>query len=299
MADLFYAREVIEQQLKAFFCEQRRDPDLLISDPNEVRLDGRAEWISTLIERRPMTEEDHLVFGHFRDGGETIIDVGANYGYSVTSIWGVGATASFLSFEPIQPYRLCLEQIARARPGFYDYRMVGLSDSRGELSFAMPVINGIGQSALTTAETDLYVPSMIDDLLYNFEHYMGGAEFNSFKIHCFKAPVTTLDAVLVSEKFRVPTSRIVAIKIDVEGHEASVLRGAIGVIRRHRPLLMLERANGQPEISAILQVLGYVCTEREADRLRRVERIPANVNTFFIARDRIEEYMRTGLLATS
>jgi len=53
---------------------------------------------------------------------------------------------------------------------------------------------------------------------------------------------------------------VTAIKIDVEGHECAVLRGAIDTIRRYAPLIITEALNDEAlqDQAAILKPLGYV-----------------------------------------
>jgi len=58
---------------------------------------------------------------------------------------------------------------------------------------------------------------------------------------------------------------VTAIKIDVEGHECAVLRGAIDTIKRYAPLIITEALNEQAlqDQAAILRPLGY--TPKPAD----------------------------------
>ena len=61
------------------------------------------------------------------------------------------------------------------------------------------------------------------------------------------------------------------IKIDVEGAELDVLKGAERCLERQRPLLFIERGS-RPEISAFLEGFGY---KARGDQ---------GVNTVFVAR---------------
>jgi hypothetical protein len=64
-------------------------------------------------------------------------------------------------------------------------------------------------------------------------------------------PVVTLD-----EYFRGEARRIAALKVDVEGHELAVLRGARRVLERHAPLVVVEcevRHVGEDGVRAVLQ----------------------------------------------
>ena len=54
-------------------------------------------------------------------------------------------------------------------------------------------------------------------------------------------------------------SRLDFLKIDVEGMEAEVLRGAEGLIRRHLPIVYVEndRKEKSSELAGLLRSLGY------------------------------------------
>jgi protein O-GlcNAc transferase len=57
--------------------------------------------------------------------------------------------------------------------------------------------------------------------------------------------------------------RIDVIKIDVEGWELDVLRGAMRVIERHRPLIYVEASDATfPAVRALLVACRYVCWKR-------------------------------------
>jgi FkbM family methyltransferase len=84
-----------------------------------------------------------------------------------------------------------------------------------------------------------------------------------------ETPATTIDEMAL--QFGVPTH----IKIDVEGHEAAVLRGARGLLRKSSPILFLELHNemvasegGDPSAAlAELESLGYSCFGFDGERL--------------------------------
>lgn len=68
-------------------------------------------------------------------------------------------------------------------------------------------------------------------------------------------PCVKLDDVIIDNDVKV-------IKIDVEGAEPAVLKGALGILKRCKPILYIE-ANTDPELAEILAVLepaGYAMT---------------------------------------
>jgi FkbM family methyltransferase len=73
-----------------------------------------------------------------------------------------------------------------------------------------------------------------------------------------------------------PLGDVAFIKIDVEGHELAVLRGAEGLLRRSRPALLIEaseelRPGALASVRAFLEPLGYHGQVAENGRLRPVE----------------------------
>jgi hypothetical protein len=90
---------------------------------------------------------------------------------------------------------------------------------------------------------------------------------------------------------------IVALKIDVEGMEYPVLRGACEMLRRHRPLLMVEEnMKSYPELYKFLRDIGYRRAEREGAQLRLSEHDRPCVNRFFVHGERIDSSRALGLI---
>ena len=121
-----------------------------------------------VLERTTLTEPEFAIFRFFNDDTDTVLDIGANYGYSAATIWAAGATSKILSFEPNPWHVVCLEQIKQMRPGIFDFVNIALGSSPGELNFVLPVIEGTGVSGLMSAaiesEMDWAIPENV--LLY-------------------------------------------------------------------------------------------------------------------------------------
>jgi FkbM family methyltransferase len=154
----------------------------------------------------------------------TALDIGANIGNH--SLFFSDYFARVISFEPsAQTFRL-LEYNASLVSNVRCHNF-GLSDTDSEAHFAIHGSNRGANQISLTAE--------------------GAAE---------RVRLRRLDGVEEME------GDIKLIKIDVEGHEPAVLRGAEALIRRHQPIVVfelgpLEFAQGVPSAFGILKGYGY------------------------------------------
>ena len=124
-------RREISASLSRYFVAGERAGDLVLLSPVGFEFDGRVEWISGMLERRDVHDEDYRMFRTLTEADGVFLDIGANYGYSAVSVWATGATCAVISFEPILAFEPCLEVIARLRPGRYDYRIMVNRRHRG------------------------------------------------------------------------------------------------------------------------------------------------------------------------
>lgn len=147
--------------------------------------------------------------------GTTAIDIGAHRGlYAHWMRKAVGPAGEVIGFEPQPEMQRELERY-RATFGATNLRVVpcGLSDSEGT-------------ATLTRMGTDTGGAS-----LENPSDRGGEAQAR------LNVSVTTLDAYLASHP---PRGRVSLLKVDVEGHERAVFRGARETLRHHRPHLLFE-----------------------------------------------------------
>jgi FkbM family methyltransferase len=168
--------------------------------PSSRRLPIRVAWMRIM---RTLEPEARSIASLVPPGG-TALDIGANHG--VYSYFMVRHFDQVVAFEP-QP--ACVETLMSWAKGCVDVRQVALSDHRGDGQLAIPVKSGVpltGYAKLDGAVDDVssYLPVSVDRLD---------------------------DQGLDDVRF---------VKIDVEGHELSVLRGGETLLRRDRPVLLVE-----------------------------------------------------------
>lgn len=163
--------------------------------------------------------------------GETVCDIGANHG--LFTFFLLRQHVRVLAFEPNPRMVRILNArfpaaIRRGDLSLYD---CALSDEEGQATLHVPK----GFSPLGT----------LDGALAS----KGGSEMENLSV-----PLRRLDAVV-----RAPVSFI---KLDVEGHEARVLRGAEHLLRACRPTLLIEaeerhRPGAVSSVQSFLAPLGY------------------------------------------
>lgn len=127
--------------------------------------------------------------------GDTVIDVGANIGYTTCLMLDcLQGQGQILSFEPLpELFSVLKENVGTTGDGVAELKNVALSDQVGEAVLTLPVDFGNNDGIATLQKT---------------------AEGKKITV-----PTSTIDALNISHQVRL-------MKLDVEGHELSVLKGA-------------------------------------------------------------------------
>jgi len=182
----------------------------------------RARW-------RDQRAEIAALVGAIRPG-EAAVDVGANKGSFLPSLSWAAGPGKVVAFEPQPALAEYLRRACRAaRLTNVVVEASGVSDRAGSLTLHVP---GAGvASPGASFEPAIAALSPGRDL---------------------SIPVVTLD-----EYFRSETRRIAAIKVDVEGHELAVLRGAQEILARHAPLVVFECEARHVGEEGVLAALGF------------------------------------------
>jgi FkbM family methyltransferase len=147
--------------------------------------------------------------------GDTVVDVGAYKGGFLYWLRRYATEAGRVyAFEPQPALALYLQQIA-ALQGWHNVfaAEAGVSSRPGSMELFVPAPEGATSPGATLSPTD---PSVTH--------------------HTMRVPVVTLDAYLGDRG----NPRVTCIKCDSEGHELEVFKGAQGILRHHRPLLLFE-----------------------------------------------------------
>ena len=204
---------------------------------------------------------------HFVRSGDHVIDVGANVGfYTIWCALQVGETGSVSAFEPNpRAYAMLEENVA----------LNGLKNVK-----MFPV-------ALTDTDGTVRMETRFDDLaLSRIVTSASGKDV-------MDVPARRLDAVFSSS----PPPRVAFIKIDAEGVEPSVLKGAERILEK-RPVLLIEvderrlGSAGGSEDALLGQLKGYGYTPFRLGRTGRLSAFRKSAgravrdNLFFVPQER-------------
>jgi hypothetical protein len=246
-------------------------------------------------------EDDARILSRFRREMGAILDIGAHWGYMALSFRHAGTDCAIVSFEPMRAHHACLDELRRI-DGNFDFSKEGLGESEQRVTLYGPVVNGKAIMGLNSVDGRIFDEHHREHLVSLVGSEIPAAETYEFKLLATPLVTRPLDKVLAARRlfvlppFRADTKRIAAMKLDVEGHEPHVLRGAEATLRRDRPFIMIESGNRNPAVRGILKGHGYVYAERAGDRLVETTAFTEAANGFWLHAERRSEYQRIGLL---
>jgi FkbM family methyltransferase len=180
--------------------------------------------------------------------GSTTIDVGANVGDFTRRLAELSKGGLVIAFEPQSLPRLVLSVTSFVR------RRANII----VLPFALGAPNGSGDGLVV-----LKVPVKSNrNIGIGLAHIGDEADLaNRFQIKRELVSLYALDTIMA----HINCAPVSLIKIDVEGGELEVLRGAEGLLRQHKPAILCEIDNregrfgiGKHELAEFLRALGYV-----------------------------------------
>jgi FkbM family methyltransferase len=226
---------------------------ILATPQNVARFFGYAA-MSTLVELvwRSQVRSGDLTAAltdHFAGDGSTAVDVGASWGlFSYHLARVVGGAGTVFSYEPHPINKGALEKLAKARPNVR-FGPVAVSDLTGSADLRVPVFG----SRHVTAQSSL---------AHGFDGQRG------VRVEKVTVPTVRLDD-------EVGGRRVDLIKIDVEGHEMSVLRGGSVMLRKYLPPMLIEIEQRHldcpiKDVFAEIDDIGYVLYFIDGPALRPI-----------------------------
>lgn len=178
--------------------------------------------------------------------GDVVLDIGANIGiHSCTLAHAVGPNGCVYSFEPHPKiFNKLVTNVSLNKFSWVYPEKIALSDSTG-----VAQLHGFGDNDGNEGTSSL-------------EERAVGLE------NVFDVKTMTLDDFVASRKLQ----KINALKMDVEGHELHVFKGAVETIRTFRPLIIFEDSkkeiiNSGSQIRKLLEKLSYRLYEIKYDHL--------------------------------
>jgi len=201
---------------------------------------GMSPWYSG-------TEKNHQkVFRDLVDTGDTVIDVGANWGihtlYLSTLVSKVGRV---LAFEPFSEAFIELEwHIRKNKCANVNAHQIAIGDNNGKANFFL----GNSESTGTLINTDLQTDLIDEPMIVN---------------------IRTLDSILEE----LDINNIKLMKIDVEGAESKVLMGATSTIEKYKPYLVIDLHKPEQDVmvTRFLTERGYKLERLKGPPIKRTD----------------------------
>lgn len=289
-------RDAIIALLIDYYENGVRTSPLMIEKTSNLTIRANPKNVDSMFFHRVLHDEDFIILGGFKDANSLILDIGANWGFSVRSMRIAGAACKIVSFEPVPYYEGCLQRIFDLNLGYHDYHIIGLGERKDAVKLVAPVINRIPLFGLATGVEAPDLEVFAKNIDNHIQQYLPALEDIYVQLLEMEIHVDTLDNQVGGNLCRFVWNDIAAIKLDIEGMEFAVLKGGVNTLKRYTPLIMLEGGNrweGMPEFMA---ELGYRYAERRENKLVFHEGLGAALNGFFMHADKIEAYRKLGIL---
>jgi len=165
-------------------------------------------WLRWHLMHRPKTAEQEL---HYLDRivpeGAITVDVGANCGLYTRKLAQLSRQVH--AFEPSHKMADLLRRTSATNVSVHE---VALSDHAGH--------------------AELFIPQNGEDLVHGLASLEPGVGASSKTVASLNVPTARLDAIVRQD--------VAFVKIDVEGHELSVLEGAVELLERSQPVFLVE-----------------------------------------------------------
>jgi FkbM family methyltransferase len=186
--------------------------------------------LSTPLSESYLFEAEAKIIRSLVSEDQVFMDVGSHDGFYSFLVEDIVGSDNVYSFEPI-PSTFARLKHYRRHPNVFQ---LALSDSIGQQTIRIPMIAGKRVMTRATLEADV-------------------REVNETGYEKITIQTSTIDAFTQTKEIK----NVGFIKIDVEGHELHVVKGAIETLEKFQPTLMIEieqRHHTQP----LRDILNYV-----------------------------------------
>ncbi len=240
-------------------------------------------------------KQPYDIFRNF-SADDTVLDVGADWGYSAIAMRHQGCRARIVSVEAMAFNIGPLARLKALEGENYDYVHAAAGERHGRLRFYVPVLNGGGISGLSSTGRTLtpYLGQLAASRIEWFPRRPEDDD-DQARIAILEVDAAPIDSIL--ETLGRAGERVVAVKMDVEGHEADALKGAARLFKTQKPLLMLEEGDRQPRVVDVMTSYGYFFASRADGRLVPHDGHSPTDDGFWIHPDRVEFYRNSGIFA--
>ncbi len=184
----------------------------------------------------------------FQKDRPTIVDVGANRGFSVSGFLTLKPNATVIAFEPLPRQSEGLRKRFAGRKNVIVHGC-GLSSEEGRLTIFTPIYRGFVFDALSSLRYEDAANWVNEERFYFFDK-------SKLRVEEVNVEVSILD------KFETVPD---IIKIYTQGHEPSVIAGARKTVAEYEPAVIVPAR--QPDIDKCLRRLGYQLYAFRDDKL--------------------------------
>ena len=165
-------------------------------------------WLRWHLMHRPKTAEQELFYlDRIVPAGAVTVDVGANCGLYTRKLSRLSRRV--YAFEPSHSMADLLRRTSASNVSVHE---VALSDQAGH--------------------AELFIPQEGHDLIHGLASLEPGVGASSKAVASVNVPTARLDAIVRQD--------VAFVKIDVEGHELSVLKGAVELLEHSQPVFLVE-----------------------------------------------------------
>jgi FkbM family methyltransferase len=194
-----------------------------------------------------------------RQNDDLFLDVGGNHGQSILSMRLFRPDTPIISFEPVPGLYAEIVRRFGSDPAV-DVRNYGLATSETTLPLYVPSYRGFVYDGIATFSHENALAYFSSKTLYFFDpKHVAVSEMSCH--------LKTLDSLGLAPTF---------MKIDVEGFEHEVLMGGLETVKRHEPVIMVERYWNDTRVFDLLQDLGYAEVGFGGGKFRREVRTGLN-----------------------